>query len=57
LIKASYAANSNEEHSIMKTGGIAAIVTGAVSGLGEAKTHALAEVGAKLGILDKDFRW
>jgi len=41
----------------MKTGGIAAIVTGAVSGLGEAKTHALAEVGAKLGILDKDFRW
>ena len=39
----------------MKIDGIAAVVTGAASGLGEATARELARRGAKVAVLDRDF--
>ena len=38
----------------MKIEGIAAVVTGGASGLGEATARALAAKGAKVGVFDRD---
>jgi NADP-dependent 3-hydroxy acid dehydrogenase YdfG len=38
----------------MKIEGVAAVVTGAASGLGEATARALAARGAKVAVLDRD---
>src|SRR5437667_3409027 len=48
------ASNSSRRRTCMDVSGVAAVVTGAASGLGEATARELARRGAKVAVLDRD---